>query len=188
MPLAHADDHVVTREGHLRLALFEPDQPGNFGAMLRLGACLGVALEVIEPCGFPLDERRIRRAAMDYARHVAWRRHADLSAFLACASAEARRLVLLSAGARTAYHRFAFRPRDVLVLGSESRGASAALRAACAAEVRIPIGSGLRSLNLATAGAIGLAEALRQLDAWPGAGDGAGVDGLEEGVDGDGRA
>ncbi len=155
-------------EEPLRLALFEPDQPGNFGAMLRLGACLGVAIDVIEPCGFPLDERRIRRAAMDYATQVAWRRHAGLEAYLAVAEGEARRLVLLSARASTAYHAFTYRPGDVLVLGSESRGASAALRAACDASVRIPIRPGLRSLNLATAGAIGLAEALRQLGAWPG--------------------
>ncbi|MEZ5866224.1 MAG: TrmH family RNA methyltransferase [Geminicoccaceae bacterium] len=153
----------------VRLALFEPDQPGNFGAMLRLGACLDVAIDVIEPCGFPLDERRIRRAAMDYARHVAWRRHAGLSEFLATAAEEARRLVLLSAKASTAYHAFTYRPCDVLVLGSESRGASPALQAACAAAVRIPIRTGLRSLNLATAGAIGLAEVLRQLGGWPGA-------------------
>ncbi len=158
----------TTRGERPRLALFEPDQPGNFGAMLRLGACLDVAIEVIEPCGFPLDERRIRRAAMDYATQVVWRRHAGLDDFLASAAREARRLVLLSARASTAYHAFAYRPGDVLVLGSESRGASPALREACAAAVRIPIRSGLRSLNLATAGAIGLAEALRQLGAWPG--------------------
>lgn len=151
----------------LRVALFEPDQPGNFGALLRLGACLGVAVDVIEPCGFPLDDRRIRRAAMDYAGHVAYRRHAGLDAFLALMAAEARRLVLLSAHAATAYHRFAFARGDVLVLGSESRGASAALRAACPAAVRVPIRPGLRSLNVTIAGAIGVAEALRQLGALP---------------------
>lgn len=176
----------MRRDDRLRLALFEPDQPGNFGAVLRLAACLDVALEVIEPCGFPLDERRIRRAAMDYARHAAWRRHADLEAFLAGAAAEARRPVLLSAGGAATCHRFVFRPRDVLILGSESRGASAALHAACAAVVRIPIRPCLRSLNLATAAAIGLAEALRQLDAWPGAGPGA--EGAEKGGNIDRRA
>lgn len=168
MVAAAATGAATTGGERLRLALFEPDQPGNFGAMLRLGACLDVAIDVIEPCGFPLDERRIRRAAMDYATQVVWRRHAGLGAYLAVAAREARRLVLLSAGASTAYHAFTYRPGDVLVLGSESRGASPALREACAAAVRIPIRPGLRSLNLATAGAIGLAEALRQLQAWPG--------------------
>ncbi|HRY26944.1 MAG TPA: TrmH family RNA methyltransferase [Geminicoccaceae bacterium] len=174
---------TTTTQGRVRLALFEPDQPGNFGAVLRLGACLGVAVDVIEPCGFPLDERRIRRAAMDYATQVVWRRHAGLGEFLAVAAEEARRLVLLSTRASTAYHAFAYRPRDVLVLGSESRGASPALRAACARAVRIPIRPELRSLNLATAAAIGLAEALRQLGAWPGA-----MAGSNEGTDVDHRA
>lgn len=152
----------------LGLALFEPDQPGNFGAALRLAACLGVALEVIEPCGFPLDDRRIRRVAMDYAAAVDYRRHADLARFLVAMRGEGRRLVLLSARAPIAYHRFAFQQGDVLVVGSESRGASPALRAAVGAAVRIPLMAGARSLNVATAAAIGVAEALRQLEALPG--------------------
>lgn len=156
----------------LRLALVEPDQPGNFGAALRLAACFGVALEVVEPCGFPLDDRRIRRVGMDYAPHVAVRRHVDLARFLATMDGEGRRLVLLSARAETAYHRFAFAPHDVLVVGSESRGAPPALVAHVPVRLRIPIRPGMRSLNMVTAAAIGLAEALRQLDALPGAGAG----------------
>jgi tRNA (cytidine/uridine-2'-O-)-methyltransferase len=151
----------------LRLALVEPDQPGNFGASLRLAACLGVALEVVEPTGFPLDERRIRRAAMDYADHVVWRRHAGVEPFLTAMAVEGRRLVLLSARAETAYHRFAFAAGDVLAVGSESRGAPPAFAEQVAASVRIPLRPGLRSLNIVTAAAIGLGEALRQLDALP---------------------
>lgn len=151
------------------LALVEPDQPGNFGAALRLAACLGVPVEVVEPTGFPLDERRIARAAMDYARHVAFRRHATVPAFLGCMAGEGRRLVLLSARGETAYHHFTFEAGDVLAVGSESRGAPPALAAAVASSLRIPMCPGLRSLNVVTAAAIGLAEALRQLDALPGA-------------------
>jgi tRNA (cytidine/uridine-2'-O-)-methyltransferase len=151
----------------VRLALVEPDQPGNFGASLRLAACFGVALEVVEPAGFPLDERRIRRAAMDYARHVAWRRHAGIEPFLATVAAEGCRLVLLSARAETAYHRFAFAAGDVLAVGSESRGVPPALAWRVGAAVRIPLRPGLRSLNVVTAAAIGLTEALRQLNALP---------------------
>jgi tRNA (cytidine/uridine-2'-O-)-methyltransferase len=147
--------------------MVEPDQPGNFGAALRLAACFGAALEVVEPTGFPLDERRIRRAAMDYARHVAFRRHAGVPAFLATMAAERHRLILLSARAETAYHRFTFAAGDVLALGSESRGAPAALAERVAAAVRIPMRPGMRSLNVVTAAAIGLTEALRQLDALP---------------------
>lgn len=151
----------------LGLALFEPDQPGNFGAALRLAACLGVRLEIIEPCGFPLDDRRIRRAAMDYARDVAYRRHVGLEPFVTDMRRSGRRLVLLSVRAATAYHHFAFSPGDVLVAGSESRGASPALIAAVDAAVRIPLCAGRRSLNVTTAAAIVVAEALRQLDALP---------------------
>lgn len=159
----------MTNAASLRLALVEPDQPGNFGAALRLAACFALDLEVIEPCGFPFDERRIRRVGMDYAQHVAVRRHADLARFLGTMDAEGRRLVLLSVKAQTAYHRFVFECHDVLVVGSESRGAPAALVEHVAARLRIPIQPGMRSLNVVTAAAIGVAEALRQLDALPAA-------------------
>lgn len=152
----------------VRLALLEPDQPGNFGAALRLAACLGVKIEVVEPCGFPLDERRIRRAGMDYAAFADWRRHAGIDAFTQTMASERRRVILLSARAQTAYHRFAFKLGDVLAVGSESRGAPPAIVEQATA-VRIPMRTSLRSLNVVTAAAIGLAEALRQLDGWPAA-------------------
>ena len=152
----------------VRLALLEPDQPGNFGAALRLAACFGVRLEVVEPCGFPLDERRIRRAGMDYVAHADWRRHAGIDAFTKTMASEGRRLILLSARAQTAYHCFAFKSGDVLAVGSESRGAPPVMVEQAMA-VRIPMRTSLRSLNVVTAAAIGLAEALRQLDGWPAA-------------------
>jgi tRNA (cytidine/uridine-2'-O-)-methyltransferase len=158
----------LAADRQVRLALLEPDQPGNFGAALRLTACLGIRLEVVEPCGFPLDERRIRRVGMDYVAHADWRRHADVDAFTRTMASERRRLILLSARAQTAYHRFAFGAGDVLAVGSESRGAPAAIVAQATA-VRIPMRASLRSLNVVTAAAIGLAEALRQLDGWPAA-------------------
>lgn len=161
---------LLNAEGPVRLALLEPDQPGNFGAALRLTACLGVRLEVVEPCGFPLDERRIRRAGMDYVAHADWRRHAGVDAFTRTMADEGRRLILLSARAQTAYHRFAFSAGDVLAVGSESRGAPPAIVEQATA-VCIPMHAGLRSLNVVTAAAIGLAEALRQLDGWPAATD-----------------
>jgi tRNA (cytidine/uridine-2'-O-)-methyltransferase len=158
---------AMTSTVSLRLALVEPDQPGNFGALLRLAACFAIDLEVVEPLGFPLDERRVRRVGMDYAQHVLVRRHVDLARFFATMAAEGRRLVLLSAKAETAYHRFAFECHDVIVVGSESRGAPPDLVEHVAARLRIPIRPGMRSLNVVTAAAIGLAEALRQLDALP---------------------
>jgi tRNA (cytidine/uridine-2'-O-)-methyltransferase len=168
-PEGHAAVMTIRHtEGPVGLALLEPDQPGNFGAALRLAACLGVRLEVVEPCGFPLDERRIRRAGMDYVAHADWRRHAGVLPFMRAMANEGRRLVLLSARAQTDYHRFAFSAGDVLAVGSESSGAPLAI-AEQAMAVRIPMRAALRSLNVVTAAAIGLAEALRQLDGWPSA-------------------
>ena len=153
----------------LRIALHEPDLAPNFGAMLRLAACLGAEVEVIEPCGFPLDDRRIRRSGMDYLRHVRWHRHPDFATFQHACRTAGRRIIALSRHAHRPYHRFTFAPTDVLLLGAESRGLPAAIQARADAVLAIPLRPGLRSLNLVTAAAIVLAEALRQLgvfDVW----------------------
>lgn len=164
----------------LRLALFEPDRPHNLGMLLRLGACLGVAVDVVEPCGFPLDDRRIKEGALDYAGHVAWRRHASLHDFLAFRAAVGqRRLVLLSTRAGLPYHRAVYRGDDILMLGRESVGVPDSVHELADLRVRVPLRPGLRSLNVVTAAAIVLGEALRQtgdLDrlAGPAAAGGAG--------------
>jgi tRNA (cytidine/uridine-2'-O-)-methyltransferase len=144
----------------MRLVLHEPDIPQNAGALLRLGACLGVGVDMIEPCGFLLDDRRLRRAGMDYLERADWRRHASWDAFLAARAAG--RLVLLTTKGDTAYHHFAFRTGDALVVGSESAGAPAHVHDAADARLVIPMRPGLRSLNVALAAAIALGEALRQ--------------------------
>lgn len=147
----------------LRIALFQPDLAPNFGAMLRLAACFGAVVEVIEPCGFPLDDRRIRRTGMDYLRHAVWHRHMDWAAFDAWRRGAGRRLVALSRHAPLPYHRFAFRPDDVLLLGRESAGLPTEVLAAADHALTIPLRPEVRSLNVVTAAAIVLAEALRQL-------------------------
>lgn len=162
----------------LRLALFEPDRPHNLGTALRLGACLGVAVDVVEPCGFPLDDRRIREAALDYGGLAEWRRHATLDDFLASRAAAGgqRRLVLLSTRASLPYHRAAYRGDDILMLGRESAGVPDSVHELADLRVRIPLRPGLRSLNVVTAAAIVLGEALRQtggLDGPPDAADDA---------------
>ncbi|MBI1245159.1 MAG: tRNA methyltransferase [Alphaproteobacteria bacterium] len=150
----------------LRLALYEPDIAANTGAILRLAACLGVGVDVIEPCGFVWSAPKLRRAGMDYldrvdlARHASWARYA--------AGPRPGRLVLLSTKAAWSLPRFAFRPGDTLLLGRESAGVPDAVRDSCAAAVRIPMQPGERSLNVALAAALVLGEALRQLDAYPG--------------------
>ncbi|MEZ5668848.1 MAG: tRNA (cytidine(34)-2'-O)-methyltransferase [Alphaproteobacteria bacterium] len=149
----------------MRFALYQPDIPQNTGAILRLGACLAMPVEIIEPCGFVLDDRRLRRVAMDYGGLAEMRRHRSWAAFCETMAAESRRLVLLTTRAAQAHTRFGFDPADVLLLGRESAGVPAAVHAACPVQVRVPIAA--RSLNVAIAAAMVAGEALRQLDAFP---------------------
>ena len=144
----------------MRLALFEPDIPQNTGALIRLGACLGVPLDIIEPCGFLWSEAKLKRAGMDYLGLAEIVRHPSWAAF-AAARADSR-LVLLTTKADLAYTEFAFRPSDTLLLGRESAGVPDFVHDAATGRLRIPMRAGLRSLNVALAGAIVLAEALRQ--------------------------
>lgn len=150
----------------MRIALFEPEIAGNVGAVLRLGACLGAAVDLIEPLGFAWDDRRVRRTAMDYIDHVAIARHLDFETFRA--GLGARRLVLFTTKATQSAYEFNFRPDDVLLFGKESAGVPLAVAEACDARVRLPIRNAVRSMNLATAAALALAEALRQTGGMPG--------------------
>ena len=150
----------------MRIALFEPDIPQNAGAIMRLAACLGVAVDLIEPAGFVVSDRRMRRAGMDYLDHLALDRHVSWDAFRRVQPAN-RRLVLLSTHAATAFTGFAFDGGDTLLLGRESAGVPDAVRDACGAAVSIPLVAGLRSLNVATAAAMVLGEALRQTGGFP---------------------
>ena len=151
----------------MRLALFEPDIPQNAGAMLRLAACLDVAVDVIEPCGFVFSDRRLRRAGMDYLDRVALRRHVSWPAFLAARGAGLGRLVLLTTGAETPYMAFRFHADDVLLVGRESAGVPDTVHAAADARVHVPMAAGMRSLNVAVAAAMVLGEALRQTGGFP---------------------
>ena len=148
----------------MRLALHQPDQAGNVGAILRLAACLGVPVDIIEPCGFPWSDRALRRAGMDYAEIAAVTRHADWEDF---ARAQGGRLVLLTTSGDVRLDGARFESDDVLLLGSESRGVPAEIHARAAVRVRIPQVAATRSLNLAVAAGIALAEALRQTERWP---------------------
>jgi len=156
----------------MRLALYEPDIPQNTGAVLRLGACLGVAVDVIEPCGFLWDDRRLRRAGMDYLEGVSLARHASWQAFLAERGnrRENGRLVLLTTRATTSHVDFMFHTDDSLILGRESAGVPDQVHRAADAALRVPLMPGMRSLNVASAAAIVLGEALRQLDRFPATG------------------
>jgi tRNA (cytidine/uridine-2'-O-)-methyltransferase len=146
----------------MRIALYQPDQAGNVGTILRLAACFGTPLDIVEPCGFPYSDRALKRAGMDYAEIANVTRHADWADF------EARlpgRLVLFTTMGAVPLPQARFEPGDTLLFGSESRGAPAEVHARADARVRIPQAEGTRSLNIAVATGIGLAEALRQT-AW----------------------
>ncbi len=148
----------------MRLGLFQPDIPQNLGAAVRLTACLGVPLDVIEPCGFPLDDRSLRRAAMDYAGQAEVARHASWGRFL---SVSTGRIVLFTTRGATPLHAFEFAPDDVLLFGRESAGVPEEVHAAAGARVVIPLEKGARSLNVVTAAALALGEGLRQIKAFP---------------------
>jgi tRNA (cytidine/uridine-2'-O-)-methyltransferase len=145
----------------IRIALFEPDIPQNAGTIMRLAACLGIAVDLIEPAGFVLSDRRMRRAGMDYLDRLVLVRHISWDAYRH-ARPTASRLVLLSTHADAVYTDFAYRSDDTLLLGRESAGVTDAVRDACDAAVRIPVADGMRSLNVATAAAMVLGEAMRQ--------------------------
>jgi tRNA (cytidine/uridine-2'-O-)-methyltransferase len=144
----------------MRVALYEPEIAGNVGAVLRLGACLGAGVDLIEPMGFEWDDRRVRRTAMDYIDHVSITRHAGFDVF--CQTLGGSRLLLFTTkGAGSAYE-FAFRPDDVLLFGKESAGVPAEVAALADARLLLPIRAEVRSMNLASAAALALGEAMRQ--------------------------
>lgn len=148
----------------MRLALYQPEIPGNVGAVLRLAACFGVCVDIVEPCGFVFSDARMRRAGMDYIDHVNVTRHADWTTF---ERRRAGRLVLLSSKASQRMTDFAFLPDDLLLLGRESAGVPPEVRDGCDAAVRIPLNPSVRSLNVSVAAGIALAEALRQTGQLP---------------------
>ncbi len=148
----------------MRIALFQPEIAGNVGAVLRLGACFGVGIDIVEPMGFPWSDKRRKRSAMDYDDKVDVTRHPDFDALKARAPG---RLVLFTTRGGTRLPEATFRPDDTLLFGSESAGAPDFVHHAADLAVRIPLAEGLRSLNLSVAAGIGLSEALRQTNGWP---------------------
>lgn len=148
----------------MRIALYQPDQAGNVGTIIRLGACLTTPVDVIEPCGFPFSDRALKRAGMDYAELAAVVRHASWRAF---AAAVPGRLVLFTTAGEIPLPAARFEAGDILLFGSESAGVPAEVHDAAVQRVRIPQAAGTRSLNLAVAAGIGLSEALRQTNGYP---------------------
>lgn len=149
------------------LALYQPDIPQNAGTLMRLAACMDVTLHFIHPAGFVFSHKRLRRAGMDYLDHVKLVEHASFTAFDATRKAEGRRLILLTTKATTTAYAAAYADGDILMLGRESAGVPDTVAARADLRVRIPMAEGLRSLNVALAGAMVLGEALRQVGELP---------------------
>jgi tRNA (cytidine/uridine-2'-O-)-methyltransferase len=147
----------------LRIALYQPDIAGNTGTILRMAACLGLAVDIIEPAGFDLSDRALRRAGMDYLEMAALTRHLDFASFDAWRHGEHRRLVLLSTRAARPYTQFSFTPSDILLFGRESAGVPDAVHDTADARLLIPMPGGGRSLNVALAAAMTVGEAIRQV-------------------------
>ena len=149
----------------MRLALFEPDIPQNTGTLLRLGACVGVAVDIIEPCGFLFTDRGLKRAGMDYLELANYRRHDSWAAFEA--QRKGRTRFCCRPGPRIRIRNFASRPTISCCSGRESAGVPDSVRDAADARLRIPLMPGLRSLNVALAASMVLGEALRQTEGFP---------------------
>ncbi len=147
----------------MRIALFEPDIAANTGTIIRLGACLNVAIDIIEPCGFPFGDASLRRAGLDYLPRASVTRHTSWKAFREGADG---RLILATTKAPKAYTALAYRSGDILLFGRESAGVTAEVAATADEAVRIPLVDGMRSLNVAVAAAMILGEALRQTGAF----------------------
>lgn len=161
----------MTNSGEiLSLALYQPDIPQNVGSLMRTCACLGVPLHVIEPAGFVFDDKKLRRAGMDYTEHAVMQRHTSWTVFQAKRAAETpdSRLLLLTTKGDADLTAFDFRPGDMLMLGRESAGVPGDVHAAADARLCLPMRPGVRSMNVAVAGAIAVFEALRRLQALPG--------------------
>ena len=151
----------------MEIALFQPDIAGNVGTTLRTAACFGIPAHIIEPCGFPFSDTALKRAGMDYAARADIRRHPSWDAFRQWAQIGGQRLVLLTTAGATPLPAFHFDRDDILLFGSESAGAPHHVHEAVVARVAIPMQSGFRSLNVAVAAGIALAEALRQTKGFP---------------------
>ena len=149
----------------IRLALFQPEIPQNVGTLMRLGACMNVPIDIIEPCGFILSDKRMKRAGMDYMQHVDWTQHAGWETFHQ--AMQGHRLVALDVKGTADHCGFTYQHDDVLLLGQEGEGLPDDILATCDASVVIPMMPHMRSVNVAVAGAMVLNEALRQTQQFP---------------------
>jgi tRNA (cytidine/uridine-2'-O-)-methyltransferase len=148
----------------MRIALFEPDIPQNTGNIFRLGACLGIKVDIIEPTGYIFDDKRFKRSSMDYINHIQYKRHLDWSAFYHWSNINSFRLILLTTKSEKKYTDYQFQKNDILLFGRESAGVPQKVHDCVDEQLTIPMTQGLRSINVSSAVALVAGEACRQLN------------------------
>lgn len=154
----------------MRLALFQPDIPQNTGTLLRLGACLDLPIDIIEPCGFIFNEKAMKRAGMDYLHLASYKKHTSWQDFLDYRDAhkdEYGRLILMTTKSTTCYTDFEFKPNDIILMGRESKGVPEAVHQIADARLTIPMNQNTRSINVAVSAVMVIGEALRQTNSFP---------------------
>ena len=147
----------------MRIALYQPDIPQNSGNILRLGACLGVSIDIIEPTGYVFDDKRFRRSSMDYINHINYKRHIDWEDFFNWSKKNNFRLILLTTKVDKKYYDYNFKNNDILIFGRESAGVSKIVHSNVDEQITIPMIKGMRSINVSSAVALVVGEACRQL-------------------------
>lgn len=159
------DDKKDLTMPDIRIALYQPDIPGNTGTILRLAACLGIGVDIIEPAGFDISDRNLKRAGMDYLTTASLTRHVNWERFEEWRAASGRRLMLASTKAALSYVDVTYRPDDILLFGRESAGVPDHVHEKAEERLIIPMIEGQRSINVAMSAAMISGEALRQT-AW----------------------
>tara|TARA_B100000674_G_C37423914_1_gene726340 strand:- start:168 stop:620 length:453 start_codon:yes stop_codon:yes gene_type:complete len=147
----------------MRIALFEPDIPQNAGNIFRLGACLGIHIDIIEPAGFVIDDKRVKRASMDYNKYLDLKKHNSWSKFYDWSKQNSYRLILLTTKSEKSYFNYNFKKNDILLFGRESAGVPEIVHNLVDERLTIPMVKGPRSINLSSSVAMVASEAIRQL-------------------------
>ena len=148
----------------MRIALYQPDIPQNTGNIFRLGACMGVAVDIIEPTGFVFDDKKFRRSAMDYIDHLEYKKHDDWKHFYKWIKENKFRLILMTTKSEDSLYNFEFRSSDILLFGRESAGVPDNIHQIVDHRLTIPMKDGVRSINLSSSVALVLGEGLRQIN------------------------
>ena len=146
----------------MRIALYQPDIPQNTGNIFRLGACLGVSVDIIEPTGFIFVDKKFKRSAMDYIDRIDYKKHIDWQQFYDWSQEKKYRLILMTTKARQSFYEFEFHSSDILLFGRESAGVPDNIHQIVNHRLTIPMKEGVRSINLSSSVALVLGEGLRQ--------------------------